>query len=191
MKEGQEQDQYTDNSGDKKYYTMVPNIVVHNSTAFEQSLYLVMKRFAGEHGSCFASPQTLANLMDTSVNTVKKYREKLIAKGWIRKEGKKKSGKTGQFVDEYSIVDLWQLNMEYFNKVSNDDTFSSKVSTGDTKVSTADGKVSAVAYEEDLGKKIYEEERPPKKISETERIQTKEVINQVRRNLQEQGILSK
>ena len=36
----------SDESGDKKYFTLVPNYILNHSSAIDQSLYLQMKRFA-------------------------------------------------------------------------------------------------------------------------------------------------
>jgi len=102
-----------DSSGDRKYFTMIPNYIVNHSTAYEQSLYLVMKRMAGEKGTCWASPTTIGEIMDVCPNTVRKNQEKLIKRGWIRIIGSK--GKTKP-TNEFEIVDLWKLNMEFYAK---------------------------------------------------------------------------
>jgi hypothetical protein len=44
-----------DNSGDKRYFTIVPNYILNHSTAIDQALYLQMKRLAGDEGLCFAT----------------------------------------------------------------------------------------------------------------------------------------
>ena len=48
-----------DESGDRKYFTMVPNYILNHSSAIDQALYLQIKKHAGEHGTCFASGRTL------------------------------------------------------------------------------------------------------------------------------------
>jgi hypothetical protein len=102
-----------DNSGDKKYFTMIPNYIINHSTVYEQAIYLYMKRIAGENGTCWSSPQTIAEVLDCSKNTVVKYQQKLVERGWIREIGER--GKTKP-TKEYEIVDLWDLNMEYYSK---------------------------------------------------------------------------
>ena len=135
-------EKYTDKSEDKKYFTIIPNYIINHSTVYEQSLYLLMKRIAGENGSCWSSPNELGKRLGISGNTVRKYREKLIKRGWIKKIGKKKIGATNQITNEYEIVDLWDLNSKYYQekKVSVDERFQEikplKVSTGEQKVST-------------------------------------------------------
>ena len=38
-----------DESGDKKYFTIVPNYILNHSTATTQALYLQMKRLANDN----------------------------------------------------------------------------------------------------------------------------------------------
>ncbi len=152
-----------DESGDRRYFTIIPNYIVNHSSAYEQSLYLTMKRIAGENGTCFASPKAIGKTMGVSENTVKKYRKYLLKRGWIELTGKRKSGKTSQMIDEYKIIDLWKFNTDYYTKVSLDDTL--KVSPDDEKVSTGDGKVSPVAYEEEPMKKKIEEDIVASKLA--------------------------
>lgn len=147
-----------DKSGDRKYFAMIPYFVVNHSSAYEQSLYLVMKRIASEEGTCWASPQTIAKIMGVAPNTVRKYRQKLEQRGWIKKIGVRPIGKTNQVTYEYQIVDLWKLNMNFYDK--------GKSSTGESfhqekeslqlapeKIAPAGNKEKGI-YEESL-KKIY------------------------------------
>ncbi len=98
-----------DESGDKKYFTQIPNIVVNHSTAYEQSLYLTMKRIAGESGSCYSSLNFLAKKMGIHKTTVSKTIDKLLSRGWIKEVERKvvQGGFTRQFV----IIDLWKINI--------------------------------------------------------------------------------
>jgi DNA-binding Lrp family transcriptional regulator len=95
---------------------MIPYYVVNHSTAYEQSLYLVMKRIASEEGTCWASPQTIAKIMGVAPNTVRKYRKKLEQRGWIKKIGVRPIGRTNQSTHEYEIVDLWKLNVDFYSQ---------------------------------------------------------------------------
>lgn len=106
----------TDQSGDRKYFAMIPYYIVNHSSAYEQSLYLVMKRISSERGVCWASPQTIAKIMGVAPNTVRKYRKKLEQRGWIRKIGTRQIGITKQITYEYEIVDLWKLNIDFYSK---------------------------------------------------------------------------
>jgi len=103
----------TDRSGDRKYFCIIPYYILHNSTAHQQSLYLCLKRFCGEEGTCWAAPATIGKMMGVSSNTVRKNLEQLVRRGWIRKIGKR--GKTKP-TDEYMIVDVWRQNFETFSQ---------------------------------------------------------------------------
>lgn|SRR3990167_10146354 len=109
----EEQIKITDESNDRKYFSIIPHYVVNHSTVYEQSLYLVMKRVAGENGSCWASPKEISNRMGVSANTVRKNIKKLLDRKWIRLAGQKQIGRTGQYVNEYKITDLWKENIKY------------------------------------------------------------------------------
>jgi len=102
-----------DNNGDKKYFAMIPYYIINDSSIYEQSLYLIMKRIASKKGACWASAITISRIMKASPNTVRKYRNKLLKRGWIRIVGNK--GKTKP-TNEFEIVDLWKLNVDYHIK---------------------------------------------------------------------------
>ena len=101
-----------DESGDKKYFTQIPNMIVNHSTAYEQSLYLVMKRLAGERGTCFASLNFLSEKMGVHKTTVSKTIKKLLNRKWVKETEKKKV--KGGYVRQFVIVDLWPLNIELY-----------------------------------------------------------------------------
>lgn len=121
-----------DESGDRKYFTQIPNIIVNHSTAYEQSLYLIMKRLAGdEKGICYASLNWLAKKMGVHKTTVSKVITKLLKREWI-KEIKPKIVKGGR-VRQFVIVDLWKLNILNYEsgaKMTTSDTLSGANSNG-------------------------------------------------------------
>jgi len=101
-----------DNSGDKKYFTQIPNMIINHSTAYEQSLYLVMKRIAGETGSCFASLNFLSKKLGIAKRTINSTIAKLLKREWIKEINQKKV--KGGNVRQFIIVDLWKLNIELY-----------------------------------------------------------------------------
>jgi hypothetical protein len=103
---------FKNESGDKKYFTQIPNMIVNHSTAFEQSLYLIMKRLAGEGGHCFASLNFLAEKMGVDKKSVAKTITKLLARKWIVETEKTKV--RGGSVRTFIIIDLWKLNMDNY-----------------------------------------------------------------------------
>ena len=117
-----------DQSGDKKYFTQIPNMIVNHSTAYEQSLYLTMKRFAGEKGSCYASLNSLSKKMGVDKKTVAKNIEKLLKRGWIKEVDSKQV--RGGIVRQFIMVDLWKLNMEMYESVGSGVSITTKGSGG-------------------------------------------------------------
>lgn len=149
-----------DGSNDRKYFAMIPYYVINHSSAYEQSLYLVMKRIASEGGSCWASPQTIAKMMGVAPNTVRKYRACLERRGWIKKIGTRQTGATKQTTYEYEIVDLWKLNVNFYSqkrKGASDESFQQEKESSQPmpeKGSPVGNKEKGI-QEESL-KKIYE-----------------------------------
>mgnify|MGYP001589019126 CR=1 FL=1 len=149
-----------DESGDRKYFTIIPNYIVNHSTPYEQAIYLYMKRVAGETGTCWMSAQSIGKKLGISRSTVSIYRDKLVKRGWIQIIGIKKTGITQQKTPEYRIVDLWELNANFYakqDKVSAESTFK-KVSAVNEKVVLERQKVSAERHKEEPSKKNKEEE---------------------------------
>ena len=103
-----------DESGDRKYFSTIPHYIVNHSNAYEQSLYLIMKRFAGENRTCWASLNTLSKMMGVHKTTTSKTITKLLKRKWIREiePVKVKGGEVRQFV----IVDLWRKAIEFYEK---------------------------------------------------------------------------
>lgn len=105
-----------DESGDKKYFTIVPNIILNHSTAQAQALYLQLKRLAGENGVACCGQRYLKQQLGMSHNTIKKEFEYLLKKGWIKFNGLKEVMTDGgiQQMKSYKIVDLWKMNIEEY-----------------------------------------------------------------------------
>ena len=171
-----------DNSGDRKYFSMIPHYIVNHSTAYEQSLYLVMKRIAGEDGSCWASPIRVGKMMGVSANTVRKYLSKLEKRGWVKIVGK--SGKTKP-TNEYEVVDLWELNMQFYAKKesSTDEQSQKESSTGEKKVQLVSLVSSTGGNKEETIKKKQEED-----IAETS---SAELVSQIIKAFEEVNPASK
>lgn len=114
-----------DQSGDKKYFTIIPNYIYNHSTIWDREVYCQMKRIAGENGKCWCSQEKLSKQCGISINRLKKSLKYLIEHEWIKKlpSKKVKTFKGEQFINCYSIADLWRKNIEYYEKgVSPEDT---------------------------------------------------------------------
>lgn len=105
-----------DDSGDKRYFTIIPNYIMNHSTATDQALYLQMKRYAGEGGKCFASEKLLMEKLGVGRQSLKKSKTYLLKKGWIKLIGTKKVQTKGgeQSIKVYSVSDIWKMNIEHF-----------------------------------------------------------------------------
>jgi hypothetical protein len=108
-----------DESGDRRYFTIVPNYVLNHSTALDQALYLQLKRFAGEGGVCFASQKTLCKKLRVDHRTLKRSFDYLISHKWISPTGVSEVNTIGgvQSVNSYKINDLWKMNNDYYQGV--------------------------------------------------------------------------
>lgn len=105
-----------DESGDKKYFTQLPSIILNHSTAIDQALYWQMKRYAGEDGKCFATQETLMKKMSIGKWAYRKSLNYLLKRGWIKYVGMTQ-GKTRP-IKTYSIVDIWKENIMEYEKIS-------------------------------------------------------------------------
>lgn len=105
-----------DESGDRKYFTIIPNYILNHSTAVAQALYLQLKRLAGERGIAYPGRRYLMEKLGISYPTLKKEMDYLLSKGWIKANGTKEVQTDGgkQQVKCYKIVDLWELNNTFY-----------------------------------------------------------------------------
>lgn len=105
-----------DKSGDKKYFSQLPNYILNHSAGIDQALYWQMKRFAGEDGECFASEKTLMKKLGIGRDKFKKSLSYLLRKKWIKYEGMRTIQTEGgkQHVKSYSIVDIWKENIQFY-----------------------------------------------------------------------------
>lgn len=148
----------SDESGDRKYFTQVPNIILNHSTAHDQALYLQMKRLAGEDGTCFATEKTLMSKLGIGRVYFHRALEYLLTKGWISFAGTI-DGKTHP-INTYKINDIWKMNIDEYVKIVSRTAVSFKDSATHVKDSATDGTkiVSRTAVEEEPS-----EEEPIKK----------------------------
>ena len=109
-----------DDSGDHKYFTIVPNYVLNHSTVVDQGVYLQMKRVAGEGGVCDISHRTLLTKLGIGYHTFNKSLEYLLSRGWIEKIGMKEVQTKGgiQKINVYKVNDIWKQNNEYYKGAS-------------------------------------------------------------------------
>ena len=83
-----EQINIKDESGDKKYFTIIPNYILNHSTANDQALYMQMKRIAGDNGKCEAGVRYFTKQLGLGASSVRKSVKYLIEHHWIDYIGK-------------------------------------------------------------------------------------------------------
>lgn len=105
-----------DESGDKKYFTIIPNYILNHSTLWDREVYIQMKKIAGENGTCWTSRNTLAKQCGMSPRRLDKSIQYLVSHSWIKTIGKKEVSTKGgkQEVNEYKIIDLWDTNNSFY-----------------------------------------------------------------------------
>lgn len=104
----------TDDSQDRKYFTITPNFVLNHSTANDQALYAQMKKAAGENGRCFMTQQTMCKKLHIGGVKLRKALRYLLKQKWITFVGTT-PGKTRP-IDTYQINDIWKLNIDHYQE---------------------------------------------------------------------------
>ena len=111
----------TDESSDKKYFTLVPRIVNFKCrSAYDENLWKTIKEVVGEMGGsgvCRLTTESLAILSKMSVGQVSKSRKNLLDAGLIKGQLKpvehSGTGKKSKPQWHLTIPDLWAENLEY------------------------------------------------------------------------------
>lgn len=107
-----------DESGDKKYFTIVPNYILNHSTGVTQALYLQMKRLANDNEICYASEKYFMDKLGVGRKAFKNSLQYLLDHEWIKFSGIKEAPTNGgkQGIKTYKIIDLWSLNIGHYSK---------------------------------------------------------------------------
>lgn len=136
-----------DGSGDKDFFTIVPNYILNHSTAVDQALYLQMKRLAGDGKKdyCYPSFNYLGKQLHIGEKALKKSLEYLIFHKWIENLGPRRVHTAGgmQWVNAYRINNIWRLNTDYYKGGAGSD-YLEKGALKDPKVAPKDGEVVLV-----------------------------------------------
>jgi hypothetical protein len=104
--------QIEDQSGDRKYFTVVPNYIINHSSVIDQGLYLYMKRKAGEKGVCFVTQTTMCKDLRIGKDKLTASLNYLLKHEWIKLVGKTPS-KTRP-INTYKVIDIWELNIKHY-----------------------------------------------------------------------------
>lgn len=140
-----------DESNDRGYFTIIPNYILNHSTGNAQSLYLQLKRLAGEKGKAYPGYRYLEDKLSISHNTIKKEIKYLLEKGWIKDAGYVVVDTEGgpQKVRAFTIVDLWQINSDYYQRgVKIDTPLAKGGSTRGVKIDTKEDPLKEDKYDD-------------------------------------------
>jgi len=110
-----------DESGDKKYFTIIPNIAIETLDQWDLKVYAQMKKIAGEKGTCYMSITKMSKGCMMSKNRALKSVKSLIdKKKFISKTGEKQIPTPSgfQYVSIYRIKDIWTINLNHYAKGS-------------------------------------------------------------------------
>lgn len=136
-----------DNSGDKDFFTIIPNYILNHSTATDQALYSQLKRLAGDGKKdyCYPSFRYLKKQLKIGDEKIKKSLRYLTEHKWIDNLGKKRVMTRGgmQWVNAYKINNIWKLNADHYKGVLTVDPLC-KVSSPEPEVSLKNGEVPPV-----------------------------------------------
>lgn len=105
-----------DDTGDKKYFTMVPNFILDSVGGIGQALYLQLKRIAGERGKAYPSQAFLMKRLDITRNTLRNELKKLEEAKLILHDGFTEVMTVGglQKIKTFKIVDVWVRNANFY-----------------------------------------------------------------------------
>lgn len=104
-------------SNDHKYFTQVPNIILDTCDSVSLSLYIHIKRIAGDNGKCEAGADYFLKKLRIGRKSYKKALDFLIERRYILFLGKSPVSTGGgiQQVNVYSVVDVWEQNLFFYN----------------------------------------------------------------------------
>jgi hypothetical protein len=180
-----EQIKIEDESGDKKYFTILPHFVLNHSTANDQSIYWQLKRIAGENGKCSVGYRYLQKQTGLGHKAIKKAIKYLVDHKWIEYLGLFNYKTDGgiQKVNTYKIIDIWKLNIKNYQGVLESDPLDNQgVLESNLRCAQKETKVCASEHERITTKEITPEVRddtPSQKNKEffTNKEKQLEVIN--------------
>jgi predicted transcriptional regulator len=159
---------FQNKSNDWKYFTIIPNWILDNLPIYDAMLYIHIKRIAGENGQCWASMRYLAQKMKVSLGQIYKSLQNLTELGLIEFVGTKKVKRRPRNV--YQIVDIWKLNVDYYNDIHKTNEKSGKNIENQSKV-IHNPDETICSYSEQIQEICSYSEQIPDQRSSSEQIQ--------------------
>lgn len=110
---------FQDNGSLHKYRTEIPNIIFElGLDPYALAVYLIFKKIAGDHGKCWASQESIANMCGMGITKLKEVKkilqqpfELLDGLPLIRIKKRQDSGESDVIV----IEDIWEKNFEHLS----------------------------------------------------------------------------
>ncbi len=122
-------DKYIDQSGDRKYFTQIPNCIDDmNLSPYAYRLYGHIKRVAGEDGACWQSQATLSEKCNMSTATISRAKRELEEEGLITIV-LTRGVHGGKDFHTITISDIWLRNITSYSPQSSDSTLQDTTST--------------------------------------------------------------
>lgn len=102
-----------DAANDKKYFTMIPNMVVDTLTTNELALYILMKRISGEYGTFSMGFRSIKRCLGMGQSVIIKSMTRLEELNYITFQGFQAVETDGGFqkIKGYTLNDIWNQNM--------------------------------------------------------------------------------
>ena len=139
-----------DASNERKYFTMIPNLVDDLGLSIQAfRLYFHLRRVAGEEGQCWQSTTTLSQACKTGRGSITRAKAELQAQGLIQITVEKSDRGLPHHV--ITIVDIWPRNIRYFIS-----TPQVQISTPGEHISTTSG-LKEELLKKNIGRKIAPE----------------------------------
>ena len=138
-------------SGDRKYFTIIPNYIANHSSANDQALYLQMKKIVGDReGVCYASEKYFKDKLKIGSKALKRSIQYLIDHKWIEESGMREVGTRGgiQMVKTYLIKDIWKMNVDYYQGVSESEPLSERQGVSESNQRGVQKEQKGVAFEQ-------------------------------------------
>ncbi len=109
-----------DESADKKYFTMIPNVVIDNTNMTDLAVYVLMKRAAGETGTFCMGQRAMKKKLGVGHSVISKSIARLLEAKFIVFQGFQIVETDGglQKVKAYTIADVWGENMAAYGPQS-------------------------------------------------------------------------
>ena len=122
-------DKYIDQSGDRKYFTQIPNCIDDmNLSSFAFRLYVHLKRVAGEDGACWQSQVTLSEKCHMSTAAISRAKRELEEEGLITIV-LTRGVHGGKDFHTITINDIWLRNITAYSSQGTTSTLQDTTST--------------------------------------------------------------